>query len=68
MTLRYNIQGFKCLESEKFHDTWLSFQKLLLQYPTHWLPNNVLLQHFYQSLDSIKKGVADQFINLSEEI
>uniref|UniRef100_M1D9I0 Uncharacterized protein n=1 Tax=Solanum tuberosum TaxID=4113 RepID=M1D9I0_SOLTU len=26
------------------------------------LPNNVLLQHFYRSLDSVNKGVADQLV------
>jgi len=32
----------------------------VIQCPTYGLPDNVLLQYFYQSLDSINKGVADQ--------
>uniref|UniRef100_M1DN62 Retrotransposon gag domain-containing protein n=1 Tax=Solanum tuberosum TaxID=4113 RepID=M1DN62_SOLTU len=54
------IQGFKCLEGETIHETWLRFKKLVLQYPTHGLPDNVLLQYFYRCLDSVNKGVADQ--------
>jgi len=42
------------------HENWLLFNKLVLQCPTHGLPNNVLLQYFYQILDSVNKGVADQ--------
>lgn len=60
ITLRDNIKSFKCLEGEPIHETWLRFKKMLLQFPTHDLPDNVLLQYFYQSLDSVNKGVADQ--------
>ncbi|WMV24879.1 hypothetical protein MTR67_018264 [Solanum verrucosum] len=42
--------------------TWLRFQKLMLQCPTHGLINNVLLQHFYWSIDSVNKGLADHLI------
>ncbi|KAK4707408.1 hypothetical protein R3W88_033054 [Solanum pinnatisectum] len=59
MTLRDGIQGFKCLEGEPIHETWLRFKKLL-EFPTHGLPYNVLLQYFYRSLDSVNKGMADQ--------
>ncbi|WMV49777.1 hypothetical protein MTR67_043162 [Solanum verrucosum] len=62
MTLKDTIQGFKLLEGEAIHATWPRFQKLVLQYPTHGLPNNVLLQHFYMSLDSVNKGVSDQLV------
>ncbi|WMV09312.1 hypothetical protein MTR67_002697 [Solanum verrucosum] len=62
MVLRDNIQGFKRLDGEPIHETWLRFQKLVLQCPTYRLPNNVLLQHFYWSPDSVNKGVADQLV------
>ncbi|KAK4724478.1 hypothetical protein R3W88_027257 [Solanum pinnatisectum] len=60
MTLQDSIQIFKHLEGEPMHETWLLFKKLVLQCPTHVLPDNVLLQYFYRSLDSVNKGVADQ--------
>ncbi|WMV32881.1 hypothetical protein MTR67_026266 [Solanum verrucosum] len=60
MTLQDSIQSFKCLEGEPIHETLLRFKKLVLQCPIHGLPDNVLLQYFYRSLDSINKGVADQ--------
>ncbi|KAK4727107.1 hypothetical protein R3W88_032024 [Solanum pinnatisectum] len=62
MILRDRIQGFKCLEGEPIHETWLRFKKLVMQCPKHGLPNNVLLQYFYRSLDSVNKGVVDQLI------
>ncbi|XP_049362576.1 uncharacterized protein LOC125827308 [Solanum verrucosum] len=60
MTIRDSIQSFKRLNGEPLHETWLRFKKLVLQCPTHGLPDNVLLQYFYRSLDSVNKGVADQ--------
>lgn len=42
------------------HESWLRFKKLVLEYPTHGLSDNVLLQYFYRSLDPLKKGVADK--------
>ncbi|KAK4731583.1 hypothetical protein R3W88_024571 [Solanum pinnatisectum] len=60
MTLQDGIQVFKHLEGEPIYETWLRFKKLVLQFPTHGLPDNVLLQYFYRSFDSVNKGVADQ--------
>ncbi|KAK4721335.1 hypothetical protein R3W88_011568 [Solanum pinnatisectum] len=62
MILRDNIQSFKSLEGEPIHETWLRFKKLLLQCPTHGLHDNLLLQYFYKSLNSVNKGVADQLV------
>uniref|UniRef100_M1DIU0 Transposable element protein, Retrotrans_gag n=1 Tax=Solanum tuberosum TaxID=4113 RepID=M1DIU0_SOLTU len=56
------LNAWKVLEGEPIHETWLRFKKLVLQCPTHELPNNVLLQYFYKSLDSVNKGVADQLV------
>ena len=47
---------------EPIHETWLRFQKLLIQCPTHGVPDNVLLQYFYRSLDSVNKGIADHLV------
>jgi len=58
--LRDQIQNFKRIEGEPLHETWLRFQKLLLQSLTHGFPDHFLLQYFYYSLDSITTGVVDQ--------
>ncbi|WMV41206.1 hypothetical protein MTR67_034591 [Solanum verrucosum] len=64
VNLSNNIRNFKRVDGEPIHETWLRFQKLLLQCLTHGLSGNVILQYFYQSLDSVNKGVAD---HLSQE-
>ncbi|XP_015168639.1 uncharacterized protein [Solanum tuberosum] len=60
LSLRDSIQSFKRLEGEPLHETWLWFKKLVPKFPTHGLPDNILLQYFYRSLDSVNKVVADQ--------
>jgi len=62
LKLRDNIQNFKRIDGEPIHETWLRFQKLFLKCPTHGLPDNVILQYFYRSLDTVNKGVTDQLI------
>ena len=62
LKLRDSIQNFKRLDGEPLHETWLRFQKLLIQCPTHGVPDNVLLQYFYRSLDTVNKGIADQLV------
>ncbi|WMV55093.1 hypothetical protein MTR67_048478 [Solanum verrucosum] len=62
MILRDSIQGFKRLEGEPIHERWLRFKKLVPQCQTHGLPNNVLLQYFYRSLNLVNKGVVDQLV------
>jgi len=62
MKLKDNIQGFKLLECEPIDETWVRFKKLLVQCPTNGLPNDLLLQFYYRSLDSVNKGAADQLV------
>ena len=62
LKLRDSIQNFKRVDGEPLHEMWLRFQKLLLQCPNHGVPDNVLLQYFYRSLDTVNKGVADQLV------
>jgi len=62
MIVRDSIQRVKRLEGEPIYETWLRFKKSVLQYLTHGLPNNVLLQYFYRSLNSTNKGVVDQLV------
>ncbi|WMV18937.1 hypothetical protein MTR67_012322 [Solanum verrucosum] len=52
--------SFKRFEGEPIPETWQRFEKLVLQCLTYGLPDNVLLQYFYRSLDSVNKGVTDQ--------
>lgn len=47
MSLWDNIQSFNHLKYEPLYETWLRFKKLVLECPTHGLPDNVLLQYFY---------------------
>ena len=60
MILRDNILGFKHLKGEPIHETWLRFKKLLLQRPTHGIPDKMLLGCFYRGLGPENRGVADQ--------
>ena len=62
LKLRDNIQNFKRVDGEPLHEAWLRFQRLLLQCPSHGVPDNLLLQYFYRSLDTINKGIADQLV------
>jgi len=62
LKLRDNIQNLMRVDGEPIHETWLRFQKLLLQCPTHGLWDNVLLQYFYPSLDIVNKGIDNQLI------
>ncbi|KAK4729759.1 hypothetical protein R3W88_022747 [Solanum pinnatisectum] len=62
MKLRDEIQSFKRQEGEPIHETWVRFKKILLKCPTHRLPNDLLLQYFFRSLDSVNKGVVDQLV------
>ncbi|WMV41744.1 hypothetical protein MTR67_035129 [Solanum verrucosum] len=52
MRFRDNILTFKQLEGE-----------LLIQFPTHEIPDLVLLEYFYRSLSSESKGLIDQLIS-----
>lgn len=36
---------------------------MLIQCPNHWLGDHLLLQYFYQSLDAVNKGIADQLVH-----
>uniref|UniRef100_M1DHH8 Uncharacterized protein n=1 Tax=Solanum tuberosum TaxID=4113 RepID=M1DHH8_SOLTU len=62
MRFRDNILTFKHLEEELFYESWLRFKALLLQCPTHEVPDQVLLECFYRSLNFGSKGLIDQLI------
>jgi len=50
-----NIQNFNRVEGELIHETWLRYRKLLLQYPSHGLLGDLILQYFYRILDLVNK-------------
>ncbi|WMV13791.1 hypothetical protein MTR67_007176 [Solanum verrucosum] len=60
--LRTQIQNLKRIGGEPLHETWLRFKKLHLQCPTHGVSNDLLLQHFYCSLDLVNKCVIDHLV------
>jgi len=53
---------FKHLEGEYFHESWLRFKTLLTQYPTHEIPDLVLLECFYKSLNPDNRRLIDRLI------
>jgi len=64
MIFRDRILTFKQLEGERLHESWLRFNALLVQCPTHEIPDVVLLECFYKSLGPGYKLLADQLITI----
>ncbi|XP_059306513.1 uncharacterized protein LOC132057955 [Lycium ferocissimum] len=59
LQLRDEINNFRQLPNEALHETWIHFKKKVKSCPKHGLPDSVLLQTFYRSLDSVNKSVAN---------
>lgn len=53
---------FRETEGGNHHEMWLGFEKLLLKCPTNGIHNDLLLQYYYQSLDSVDIGVVGQLV------
>uniref|UniRef100_M1DRY5 Retrotransposon gag protein n=1 Tax=Solanum tuberosum TaxID=4113 RepID=M1DRY5_SOLTU len=62
MRFRDRILTFNHLDGELFHESWLRFKTLLTQCPTHEIPDLVLLECFYRSLNPSNRGLIDQLI------
>uniref|UniRef100_M1DZ39 Retrotransposon gag protein n=1 Tax=Solanum tuberosum TaxID=4113 RepID=M1DZ39_SOLTU len=62
MRLRDHILNFKHLKGEPFHESWLQFKTLLMQCPTHELPNLVLLECFYRGLSPRNREIMNQLM------
>uniref|UniRef100_M1DR49 Retrotransposon gag protein n=1 Tax=Solanum tuberosum TaxID=4113 RepID=M1DR49_SOLTU len=62
MIIRDRILTFNQLEGERVHKSWARFKELSTQCPIHDIPNIILLDHFYRSLDPGNKRVVDQLI------
>ncbi|XP_060190996.1 uncharacterized protein LOC132620349 [Lycium barbarum] len=59
LQLRDEINNFRQLPDEALHETWTRFKKKVKSCPKHGLPDGVLLQTFYRSLDAVNKSVAN---------
>ncbi|XP_059310579.1 uncharacterized protein LOC132061921 [Lycium ferocissimum] len=59
LQLRDEINNFRQLPTEALHEAWTHFKKKVKSCPKHGLPDSVLLQTFYRSLDTVNKSVAN---------
>uniref|UniRef100_M1E155 Uncharacterized protein n=1 Tax=Solanum tuberosum TaxID=4113 RepID=M1E155_SOLTU len=62
MRFRDYILTFKRLEGELSHESWLRFKTLLTQCSIHEIPDLVLLECFYKSLNPDNRGLIDRLI------
>jgi len=67
MRLRNHILNFKHLEGEPFHESWLRFKTLLMQCPTHEIPDLVLLECFYRGLSPKNREIMNQLMPSGRE-
>lgn len=63
--LRKSIENFNRVDGEPLHEMWLRFQKLLLQCRNHGVPDHLLIQYFYASLDAVNKGIVNKLVRRS---
>uniref|UniRef100_M1DA05 Retrotransposon gag protein n=1 Tax=Solanum tuberosum TaxID=4113 RepID=M1DA05_SOLTU len=62
MTFKDHILNFNHLGGEPFHESWLRFKTLLIQCPTHEIPDLVLLDCFYRGLSPGNRELIDRLI------
>ncbi|WMV46656.1 hypothetical protein MTR67_040041 [Solanum verrucosum] len=62
MRYKDNILTFKLMGGETFHELWLRFKALLIQFPTHEILDLALLDCFYRSLNPENRGLIDRLI------
>lgn len=62
LQLQDDITNYRRIDGKPLYETWIYFQKKQIQFPTHGLPDKVLLQVFYRSLDQMNKAAADQLV------
>ena len=67
MRFRDHILNFKHLEEEPFHESWLRFKTLLIQCPTHEIPDLVLLECFYRGISSENREIMNQLMPTGRE-
>jgi hypothetical protein len=57
--MRKEIQSFQQRDGNLFFEAWGHFNDLLLKCPHHTLPQDELVQAFYEGLNDMNKGVVD---------
>jgi hypothetical protein len=57
--MRKEIQSFQQRDGDLFFEAWGHFNDLLLKYQHHTLPQDELVQAFYEGLNDMNKGVVD---------
>jgi hypothetical protein len=57
--MRKEIQSFQKRDGDLFFEVWGHFNELLLKCPHHNLPQDELVQAFYEGLNDMNKGVVD---------
>ncbi|XP_059277798.1 uncharacterized protein LOC132031977 [Lycium ferocissimum] len=62
LQLRDEINNFRQLPTEALHEAWTHLKKKVNSCPKHGLPDSVLLQTFYRSLDTVNKSVANNIV------
>uniref|UniRef100_M1DJ90 Uncharacterized protein n=1 Tax=Solanum tuberosum TaxID=4113 RepID=M1DJ90_SOLTU len=63
MSFKDSIMTFKQMEGELFHESWLRFKALLIQFPTNEIFDLALLEFFYRSLNPENRGLIDRLIS-----
>ena len=57
--MRKEVQSFQQRDGNLFFEAWGHFNDLLLKCPHHKLPQDELVQDFYEGLNDMNKGVVD---------
>ena len=57
--MRKEIHSFQQRDGDLFFKTWGYFNELLLKCPHHNLPQDELVQAFYEGLNDMNKGIVD---------
>ena len=57
--MRKEIQSFQQRDGDLFFEAWGHFNELLLKCPRHNLPQDELVQAFYEGLNDMNMGVID---------
>uniref|UniRef100_A0A151UDF5 Retrotransposon gag domain-containing protein n=1 Tax=Cajanus cajan TaxID=3821 RepID=A0A151UDF5_CAJCA len=56
-TIRKDISGIRQLRGESLYEYWERFKKLCASYPHHQISEQLLLQYFYEDLNSMERSM-----------
>ncbi|XP_052727868.1 uncharacterized protein LOC108332737 [Vigna angularis] len=57
--IRKDISGIRQLGGESLYEYWERFKKLCASCPHHQIPENLLLQYFYEGLNNMDRSMID---------